>query len=213
MGSLAWIDLQSLTGDIASARVRLAEARVEGDHRLARELEQEITEGEARRARLLAQISTHLADHGDEAANAALAAEEAPASDDEPPPGLADILEEAADETAPAPPPANDPEPIAASGARATGPAVPEDNAEGDSIVWDQLTPSDIERVKNELSERRSEVLARHAKELAELDADCSQLDELQQAIAAFLRKFNPSGESAVVQLGEEREWRLQANA
>jgi hypothetical protein len=32
--------------------------------------------------------------------------------------------------------------------------------------VWDQLKPSDIERVKAELGERRAEMLARHAEEL-----------------------------------------------
>ena len=78
--------------------------------------------------------------------------------------------------------------------------------------MWDQLTPNDIERAKNELGERRSETLARHAEELKELDADQSQLETLEQAIASFLRKFNLSSpESAVVKLDEERELRQQA--
>ena len=79
--------------------------------------------------------------------------------------------------------------------------------------MWDQLTPNDIERAKNEIEERRAEMLARHAEELKGLDADQSQLETLEQAIASFLRKFNlPSPESAVVKLDEARELRQQGN-
>ena len=57
--------------------------------------------------------------------------------------------------------------------------------------VWDQLTPVDIERAKSELDARRDEMLARHAEELQSLDADQTQLEALEQAIGAFLQKFN----------------------
>jgi hypothetical protein len=61
--------------------------------------------------------------------------------------------------------------------------------------VWDQLKPSDIERVKAELGTRRAEMLARHAEELKELDAEQGQLETLEQAIDMFLRKANrPEG-------------------
>jgi hypothetical protein len=63
--------------------------------------------------------------------------------------------------------------------------------------VWDQLKPSDIERVKNELGTRRTEMLARHAEELKELDAEQSQLETLEQAIEMFLRKANRSENAA----------------
>ena len=76
--------------------------------------------------------------------------------------------------------------------------------------MWNQLTPSDLDRAKTELGERRAEMLARHAEELKGLDADQSQLETLEQAIASFLQKFN-SPESAVVKLDEERELRQQA--
>ena len=55
--------------------------------------------------------------------------------------------------------------------------------------MWDQLKPSDIERVKNELGTRRAEMLARHAEELKELEAEQSQLETLEQAIQMFLHK------------------------
>ena len=78
--------------------------------------------------------------------------------------------------------------------------------------MWDQLTPNDIERAKSELGERRAEMLARHAEELQGLDADQSQLETLELAIASFLRKFNAaSPEAAVVKLDEERELRQQS--
>lgn len=63
--------------------------------------------------------------------------------------------------------------------------------------MWDQLKPSDIERVKNELGTRREEMLARHAEELKALDAEQNQLDTLEQAIEMFLQKANRSAGAA----------------
>lgn len=63
------------------------------------------------------------------------------------------------------------------------------DSVEGGKIVWDQLTPGDIERVKSELGARRAEMLARHAEELKGLEAEQSQIETLEQAIEMFLRK------------------------
>jgi hypothetical protein len=78
---------------------------------------------------------------------------------------------------------------IGASGAGSPAAALKVDSSEGGTIVWDQLTPGDIERVKNELGERRAEMLARHAEELKGLEAEQSQLETLEQAIEMFLRK------------------------
>src|SRR5260370_6030906 len=61
MGSFEWMELQTLARDIDTSRSRLATARSNKDHRLARVLEAEITAAEARRDRLLAHITTHLA--------------------------------------------------------------------------------------------------------------------------------------------------------
>jgi ribonuclease E len=78
---------------------------------------------------------------------------------------------------------------IDASGAVSPASALKADSVEGGTIVWEQLTPGDIARVKNELGERRAEMLARHAEELKGLEAEQSQLETLEQAIEMFLRK------------------------
>ena len=56
--------------------------------------------------------------------------------------------------------------------------------------MWTQLSRADIERVKEELQARRSEMLARHAGELTALDADEAELTVLEQAIDELVRKF-----------------------
>src|SRR5205807_9162225 len=73
MGSFEWMELQTLTSDINMSRSRLAQARSSKDHRLIRVLEGEIAAAEARRDRLLAHITTHLADHSEPAADAVTA--------------------------------------------------------------------------------------------------------------------------------------------
>lgn len=205
MDAFEWMELQSLTSDVAAARARLASARSAKDRHLIRSLEQEITAAEERRTQLLAHLTTHIAASG-------------PAS----------------------PPTGGDPRPAPrmtggdaavtvcceeGEEARLPGrgaPAASDDsNGGGDSVVWDQLTPADLERAKGTLGERRSEMLVRHAAELKALDADRRQLDALEQAIASFLQKFAAASSSepaaaaaaaaaaAVVTLDHQRELRM----
>ncbi len=191
MGSFEWMELQALTADITSARSRLAEARADKDPHLARQLEAEIIAAENRRTRLLTNITTLLSNNPEQPAadQIASAAGEGP-------------LEETVGE-----------EPallltnrIGDSDAMSLAGSPPADSVQGDSIVWDQLTPGDIERARNELGERREEMLARHAAELKALDDDQNQIEALQQAIAAFVRKFDPAGVAAsVIDLGQVR--------
>ena len=56
--------------------------------------------------------------------------------------------------------------------------------------MWTQLTRADIERAKQDLQARRSEMLARHAGELTALDVDEAELTVLEQAIDDLVRKF-----------------------
>jgi hypothetical protein len=56
--------------------------------------------------------------------------------------------------------------------------------------MWTELNRSDIERVKQELQTRRSEMLARHAEEVTALDVDEAELTVLEQAIDELVRKF-----------------------
>ncbi|SRR5260221_3476350 len=78
------------------------------------------------------------------------------------------------------------------------------------SIVWEQLTPADVERAKHDIDLRRTEMLERHAAEQKALDADLAEVDAVEQAIGAFIRKFGlPSAE--VVPLNPERNARQRA--
>jgi hypothetical protein len=79
-------------------------------------------------------------------------------------------------------------------------PASHVERSEGADIVWNQLTRADIERVKRELDQRRSEMLARHAEELKALDGDQAEINILEQAIDSIARKFK-LGSAEVVSL------------
>ena len=132
-----------------------------------RVLEEEITTAGGRRAGLLADITTDLASaevpEGADSRQALAPVEETPRDEA----GDEELLLELV-------------HPIVESGT---------DAAEGDIAVWDQLTPSDIERAKNVLDARREEMVARHAAELKALDADQTQIKTLEEAIEAFMRK------------------------
>ena len=217
MGSFEWMELQTLTSEIAHARSRLAAARKSKDTRRARTLEEEIAASEARRERLLGHITSNLVSTpaaippADESGVAA-------ASGVDQAPGVDKIsVDDGAPVEAPAateaePQPLDLAEPV---GARIeVPPAAAETNStEGATTVWEQLTPNDIERARNELGTRRAEILARHAEELRGLDGDQAQLDTLEQAIAAFAKKFNLSPNADVVRLDSEREMRHQGRA
>lgn len=205
MGSFEWMELQTLASDITTARSRLAAARSKKDHRIARVLEEEIAAAEARRARLLAHITTHLAGVPE------------PASGPETTEGAdarrvaAPVGEPLRDEDD-----ANEPSREFVDRTLGDGAALPAAapkaaSAEGGIIVWDRLTPGDIGRAKDQIDVRRAEMLARHAEELTGLDGDQTQLDSLERAIDAFVRKFNPaSPEGEIVTLGDERSLRMQ---
>lgn len=233
MSSFEWMELQTLTSDIAESRSRLAAARSSKDQRLTRALEQEIRSAEDRRSRLLAHITSHVASAADQVPRADAAADAAgpePVSADE---GAADAapndtpedVAEAgpAEAEPPAPDDAQSERPARLAGRTAAKEAASPVSAveagppEGGIAVWDQLTPNDIEHAKNELGVRRAEMLARHAEELKGLEADMTQLEGLEQAIAAFARKFRSASQNgaengAVVTLEEERGLRVGRN-
>ena len=207
MDALEWVELQTLATEITNSRSRLVQARSRKDHRLARTLEEEIIAAERRRDRLVAHITTQFADaqHG----GPQPAAIENSAS-----PGAADAAAPPEPEAADPPPPAEAADAAVASEPAATASTPEADTLKGGVVVWDQLTPGDIERAKDELGVRRSEMLARHAEELKGLDSSQAELDTLERAIEAFARKFKlPAAEGGVVQLDERRESRLQAAA
>jgi hypothetical protein len=237
MSSFEWVELETLTSDIETARSRLVDARKRNNQGAVAMLETEITRAEKRRAQLLAHISTNVATSPEpvprptakEAAGSRQAAGPvAAALPDEPgeqqPPGETVSSPEsatpaeandgavAAEIAAPAaaePPVPDSVVPIVSSDAAAPAAAPNAVSVEGETFMWDQLKPSDIARAKAELGERRAEMLARHAEELRGLEADQSQLETLEQAIDSFIRKFTPP-EGAVVALDQARELRQQ---
>jgi hypothetical protein len=68
----------------------------------------------------------------------------------------------------------------------------------GVDVVWKELTRSDIDRVKRALHARRSEMLALHAEELKAIEAEAAEIDVLERAIEALVRKLNIGGAEVV---------------
>jgi hypothetical protein len=105
MSSFEWVELETLTSDIETARSRLADARKRNNQGAVAMLETEITRAEKRRSQLLAHISTNVATGPEPAARAAAGSRQAAA------PVVEAVPEEAKaepppDETAAAPEPA-----------------------------------------------------------------------------------------------------------
>jgi len=196
MGSSDWFELETLNGEIAHSQTRLAAARKTQNHGLVRLLQRELAEAEKWRARLLGHITTRLgspepagqADHA-EAWEVQAATAEAEPQNTESEPQDTEPVGQIAEETGMA---VADPAPCAAT-------------IEGDAVVWDQLSRADLERLKHELGSRRDVILARHAEELKDLEADQAEIDAFEQAIDAFARKFKVAGGEVVVPFDGDR--------
>ena len=193
MSKFEWMELETLSNEIAHAQSRLDAARAAKNHGLIRLLEQEIAETTERRARVLADITKGVAASG--SAKRTLAAVpqkkiKAPAVQGER--ESAERVEAPATTGVPSPAPAQSPDAI-----------------KGVAAVWDQLRRADIERVKRELGLRRAEVLSRHAEELKALDAQQTEIDAFERAIEAFAKKFN--GGAEVVPFDPEHSAQTQA--
>ncbi len=202
MGLSDWTELENLSGEIADSQGRLAAARATQNHGLVKLLERQILEAEKWRDRLLQQITSRLtvssAKGAREDAAATLAAEPQPEAVS-PAPAPESLAPESLAELAVA---------VAEAVSRDAAPVI--NRLEGVASVWDQLSRTDLDRVKRELGLRRAELLTRHAEELRALDAEQSEIDAFEQAIDAFARKFNLSGAEVVVPF-EERNARGQA--
>ena len=202
MSSFDWLEFETLTRDLSDFEDRLAAARARKNHGLMRLLEQQVADARKRRERALEAITRHTASTAAKPAPRLKAVESGP---------LPEIR--AANDVAAA-------EKVIAAKGGAKEPAAPRptpapvaDRIEGDSTVWDQLTPEHLEEAKRELTRRRDEILARHAEELKALDTDQAEIDALDQAIAAFSRKFGNRAEPAeIVRLDQERGARVHGN-
>jgi hypothetical protein len=191
VGLSDWTELENLSGEIADSQGRLAAARATQNHGLVKLLERQILEAEKWRDRLLQQITSRLtvssAKGAREDAAATLAAEPQPEAVS-PAPAPEPLAPESLAELAVA---------VAEAVSRDVAPVI--NRLEGVASVWDQLSRTDLDRVKRELGLRRAELLTRHAEELRALDAEQSEIDAFEQAIDAFARKFNLAGAEVVV--------------
>jgi hypothetical protein len=191
VGLSDWTELENLSGEIADSQGRLAAARATQNHGLVKLLERQILEAEKWRDRLLQQITSRLtvssAKGAREDAAATLAAEPQPEAVS-PAPAPESLAPESLAELAVA---------VAEAVSRDAAPVI--NRLEGVASVWDQLSRTDLDRVKRELGLRRAEQLTRHAEELRALDAEQSEIDAFEQAIDAFARKFNLAGAEVVV--------------
>jgi hypothetical protein len=211
MGSSDWFELETLSDEIANSQTRLAAARKTQNHGLVKLLQRELAEAEKWRSRLLGHITTRLgspepARPADPAAAWEVQAEKAEGepqnteSEQQNTEPVGQIAEETSMAVA-------DPAPFAAAAPfAATAPLAA--TIEGDAVVWDQLSRADIERLKHELGTRRDEILARHAEELKDLEADQAEIDAFEQAIDAFARKFKVAGGEVVVPFEGDRGFR-----
>jgi hypothetical protein len=187
MSKFEWMELETLSSEIARLQSRLDAASATKNYGLIRLLRREIAEMAERRARVLAAITNGLGF----SASAGAKPSPAPVQQIEPKqierqPALAEQVE------APS-----------ATGLTSSEPVPVADSTEGVCVVWDRVTAADIERVKRGLASRRSEMLARHAEELKGLDADQTEIDTIEQAINVFSRRFKLSAE--VVPFAGER--------
>lgn len=205
MGSSAWMELETLSNEIADSQGRLEAAKSVGSDGLVQVLEQEIAQLEERRTRILANIATSVigsSDPGQQPAAADAAARRKTNA------AVENVDEENAETEKRSAVAAR---PKLASAFATPARASRSDQTEGTTNVWNQLSKADFEQAKQDLDLRRAEMLARHAEELSSLDADQAEIDTLEQAIDAFARKFNlqPAG-GEVVRLEPGRESRRQ---
>jgi hypothetical protein len=82
--------------------------------------------------------------------------------------------------------------------------------AEHAATAWEQLTPADIERAMSEIDVRRADTIARHTAELNALDAELAELDNLEEAIEVFTRRFNFTASAGAIVPFDERHGRRQ---
>ena len=186
MSKFDWVELETLNGQFAHSQKRLAAARASQDHRLVKLLQQEITEVEERRDRVLTDLTTEIG----------VAPPHTPQPTHIPVEKLRhveDKSESGAEDTAVilTPDPLKSPDRRIAS--------------TGDADMWDKLTKTDLERAKRILASRRSELLVRHTEEMKALEADENEVDAIERAIAAFAQKLKSSSSTQVLTLGRDQ--------
>jgi hypothetical protein len=193
MSKFEWMELETLSNEIAHTQSRLDAARATKNLGLVQLLEREIADAAKRRAQVLSDITNGLgvrraARPKPQLVTVAAHQPEQPVAQQLP---SAPVVPQQSAERV-KPPSLNEP------------PTNP-DETNGVTAMWDKLTATDLDRVKRGLTTRRSEMLARHAEELRALEAEQTEIDVIEKAIAAFTQKFKLTSSAEVVPLEGER--------
>jgi hypothetical protein len=203
MGSFDWLELDTLTRDIEHTQGRLDAARATSNYGLITLLERQIAEASERRSRVLADITKALG--GSTSVKPYLrpiVVREAQLVHAGGEPSAVRQVEEEPQRAAKVEPGTTGTVGLAKSPGLSIKEGVP--------VMWDRLTAADIEQAKRSVTNRRSEMLARHAEELKALDAEQTEISAIEQAINAFARKFKIGG-AEVVPFDGERGLHTQA--
>jgi hypothetical protein len=192
MSKFDWMELETLSNEIAHAQSRLDAARATKNLGLVQLLEREIADAAKRRAQTLVEITNRLSAGRFVGPKPGL--ERVPVNQPQTEAKTPQANEQLASRTAPAA--------AVGSGEAGSGADI---TTRGAVTMWDKLTAADFERIKRGLATRRSEILARHAEELKALEAEQSEIDTIEQAIAAFAQKFKLTASAEVLPFDGER--------
>jgi hypothetical protein len=186
MSKFEWVELETLSAEVAHLQSRIDAARVTKNYGLVQLLEREIAAATERRTRVLADITKGLS-----SALPIGRPKEMPVPQRQPerPDEKQEI--DIKNET------------TLANNAPSADPGVTTGTT-GDLTMWDKVTADDLESVKRGVATRRAEMLARHAGELKALETEQAEIDAVEKAIAVFTQKFKITS-AEVVPLGKER--------
>ncbi len=187
MSTFDWVELETLSTEVAHLQSRLDAARDTRNLGLVQLLKRELAGSEKKRDQVLADITKGLS------ANSPANRQHIP---------LKNVQSKPAEGK---PSHSRNLEPGTLNSVPSAARVLATDTATGDTSMWDQLTAADIERVKRGLATRRSEILARHAEELKAFEADQNEIDAIEKAIAVFTQKFKLASTAEVIPLEGER--------
>lgn len=204
MSKFGWMELETLSNEIAHTQSRLDAARATKHLGLVQILERELADTLKKRGQVLADITNGLGFTG---SNPKLVTK--PASQPEQAlveePGASTVRQPERVVQVQQKSSARQVQPQPANATGPDDPALSPNTEKGGYSMWDTLTRADIEQVKRGLSMRRAEILTRHAEELKALEADQYEIDAFETAIGAFAEKFNLTKTAEVLVLNKER--------
>ncbi|MBV8893323.1 MAG: hypothetical protein JO266_15355 [Acidobacteria bacterium] len=211
MSKFEWMELETISNEIAHAQSRLDAARATKNLGLVQLLEREIADATKRRAQILSDITNGLGvKHSAHSKPQLVVAQQPQEAQAKLQAAVQTHSRQSIEpsqaqhhaQTQSQPPSERGP---AAAAAALDEPVPSADIKQGDDSMWDKVTSADIEGVKRALASRRSELLTRHAEELKVLEAEEAEIDVFEKAIATFTQKFKLTSTAEIIQLEGER--------